>query len=40
VPVSIDRTEFRLTPALGEMVVSQENLAKGNKQALLLPISE
>ena len=40
VPISIDRTEFAITPALGEMVVSLENLARENRQALLLPISE
>src|SRR4029077_20646684 len=35
-PISIDRTEFALTPALGEMVVSIENMTKVNRQALLL----
>jgi subtilisin family serine protease len=34
--VSIDPTEFALTPALGEMVVSLENMTKENRQALLL----
>jgi minor extracellular serine protease Vpr len=35
-PITIDRTEFALTPALGAMVVSLENLTKENRQALLL----
>lgn len=34
--ITIDRTEFALTPALGAMVVSLENLTKENRQALLL----
>jgi len=36
--ISIDRTEFALTPALGAMVVSLENMTKENKQALLLRV--
>jgi subtilisin family serine protease len=39
VPISIDRAEFALTPALGEMVVALENQnghEEGNTQALLL----
>ena len=40
VPISIDRTEFAITPALGEMVVSLENLNREHRQALLLPVSE
>jgi hypothetical protein len=35
-PISIDPTEFALTPALGEMVVSLEDSTKENRQALLL----
>lgn len=38
VPISIDRTEFAHTPALGAMVVSLENLTKENRQALLLRV--
>jgi hypothetical protein len=38
-PITIDRTEFALTPALGVMVVSLENLTKENRQALLLRLS-
>jgi len=34
--IFIDRTEFALTPALGAMVVSLENMTKENRQALLL----
>jgi minor extracellular serine protease Vpr len=37
--ITIDRTEFALTPALGVMVVSLENLTKENRQALLLRLS-
>jgi minor extracellular serine protease Vpr len=40
VPLSIDRTEFRLTPALGEMIVSLENRARGGSQALLLSLGD
>jgi minor extracellular serine protease Vpr len=40
VPVAIDRTEFRQTPALGQMVVSLENTAKGGNQALLLRLGD
>jgi len=40
VPISFDRAEFRITPALGAMVVSEENLARGNRQALLLRADE
>jgi minor extracellular serine protease Vpr len=36
VPIAIDRKEFAITPALGAMVVSLENLTKENEQALLL----
>jgi minor extracellular serine protease Vpr len=36
VPIAIDRKEFAITPALGTMVVSLENLTKPNEQALLL----
>jgi minor extracellular serine protease Vpr len=39
VPITLDRNEFRITPALGAMVVSLDNLAKGNRQALLLSVS-
>ena len=35
-PISIDRAEFALTPALGVMVVSLDNFAEDNNQALLL----
>jgi subtilisin family serine protease len=40
VPLSINRKEFRLTPALGQMVVSLENLARGGSEALLLSLGE
>jgi minor extracellular serine protease Vpr len=43
VPLSINRTEFRLTPALGEMIVSLENRARGEEggsQALLLSLDD
>jgi len=42
VPVSIDRTEFRLTPALGQMIVSLENRAREEEgsQALLLSLND
>jgi minor extracellular serine protease Vpr len=36
VPLAINRKEFALTPALGEMVVSLDNVTKENAQALLL----
>jgi minor extracellular serine protease Vpr len=38
VPLSINQAEFRLTPALGQMIVSLENLARGGNQALLLSL--
>jgi len=38
VPITVDRREFRRTPALGVMVVSTENTTSGSRQALLLPI--
>jgi len=38
VPVSINRAEFRLTPALGQMIVSLENRAREGNQALLLSL--
>jgi minor extracellular serine protease Vpr len=40
VPLSINRKEFRKTPALGQMVVSLENLARGGSEALLLSLGE
>jgi minor extracellular serine protease Vpr len=40
VPLSIDRTEFRLTPALGQMVVSLENRAREGGEALLLSLGD
>jgi hypothetical protein len=40
VPLSINRAEFRLTPALGQMVVSLENRAREGNQALLLPLGD
>jgi subtilisin family serine protease len=40
VPLTIDRTEFRKTPALGQMVVSLDNLAEENEEALLLRLGE
>src|SRR5881275_3626233 len=40
VPLSIDRREFRLTPALGQMVVSLENRASGGSEALLVPLDD
>jgi len=40
VPLSINRKEFRLTPALGQMVVSLENLARGGSEALLLSLGD
>jgi subtilisin family serine protease len=39
VPMAIDRKEFALTPALGAMVVSLENVTKENEQALLLRLN-
>jgi subtilisin family serine protease len=38
VPLSINRTEFRKTPALGQMVVSLDNTVRGNNQALLVSL--
>jgi len=38
VPISINRTEFARTPALGAMVVSLENMTEEGGQALLLPV--
>src|SRR4029077_21089716 len=42
VPLVIDRAEFRKTPALGQMVVSLENRARGEggSQALLLSLDD
>ncbi|MHB8475322.1 MAG: S8 family peptidase [Steroidobacteraceae bacterium] len=40
VPIAVDRKEFALTPALGAMVVSLENLTKPNEQALLLHLDD
>ena len=40
VPLLIDRGEFRTTPALGQMVVSLDNLAQDNRQALLLSLGD
>jgi len=40
VPLVINREEFRKTPALGQMVVSLENLARGGSEALLLFLGE
>jgi minor extracellular serine protease Vpr len=40
VPISVNRKEFALTPALGEMVVSLENMTKANEQALLLHLED
>ena len=39
-PLSINRTEFRLTPALGQMVVSLENRVSGGSEALLVPLDD
>jgi minor extracellular serine protease Vpr len=39
VPISIDAAEFAKTPALGEMVVSLDNFARGGRQAILLSVS-
>jgi hypothetical protein len=36
VPLAVNRKEFALTPALGAMVVSLENMTNENDQALLL----
>src|SRR5205085_4367548 len=38
VPLSINQREFRLTPALGQMVVSLENRANDGSEALLVPL--
>jgi minor extracellular serine protease Vpr len=40
VPLSINRAEFRLTPALGQMVVSLENRAREGNQALLVSLGD
>ncbi len=40
VPLVINRKEFRQTPALGQMVVSLENLARGGSEALLLSLGD
>jgi minor extracellular serine protease Vpr len=38
VPISLNRAEFRITPALGEMVVPLENSSR--REALLLPVED
>ena len=40
VPLTIDRKEFRLTPALGQLVISLENVNRGGSQALLVPLDD
>jgi minor extracellular serine protease Vpr len=40
VPLAIDRKEFALTPALGEMVVSLDNATTKDEQALLLRLDD
>ena len=35
---SIDRAEFAITPVLGVMIVSLDNFAEDDSQALLLPL--
>jgi subtilisin family serine protease len=40
VPVAINRKEFARTPALGEMVVSLDNVTKENEQAILLRLED
>jgi len=40
VPITINPTEFAITPALGVMVVSMENLTEDHKQALLLRLHD
>jgi minor extracellular serine protease Vpr len=40
VPISVNRSEFKVTPARGEMVVPLENVTQGNRQALLLPLGD
>jgi minor extracellular serine protease Vpr len=40
VPLSINRAEFRLTPALGQMIVSLENRTREGNQALLVSLGE
>jgi minor extracellular serine protease Vpr len=40
VPLVIDRQEFRQTPALGQMIVSLENRARGGDEALLLRLDD
>ena len=38
VPISLNRAEFRITPALGEMVVPLENFSR--REVLLLPVED
>jgi subtilisin family serine protease len=40
VPVTIDRKEFRQTPALGQMVVSLDNETRDGDQALLIRLGD
>jgi minor extracellular serine protease Vpr len=40
VPLTINRQEFRKTPALGQMVVSLENTVRGGNEALLLSLGD
>src|SRR5262249_10826918 len=39
-PLTIDRREFRATPALGQLVISLENANRGGSQALLVPLGD